>query len=145
MSPVVLALLLAAQPVSASNAAALQAVPSTDTTAATTTTAATAATGATTATTTNTTAVVPSIRGPVGVGLLAAGAGLAAGGTVVFTFVEAVSTPDRPNNPPSAASEQFTTYSGFLGVAVASVSAVLIVIGAAITLADAGDGATAPP
>ena len=84
------------------------------------------------------------MRGPVGVGLLAAGAGLAAGGTVAFTFVEAVSTPDRPNNPPSATSERFTTISGFLGVAVASVAAVLIVIGAGLTLSDSGDSVAAP-
>ena len=86
----------------------------------------------------------PSMRGPVGVGLLAAGAGLAAGGTVAFTFVEAVSTPDRANNPASANSERFTVISGFLGVAIASVSAVLMVIGAGLTLSESGDGAVAP-
>ncbi len=84
------------------------------------------------------------MRGPIGVGLLAVGASLATGGTIAFTFLEAVSTPDRKSNPPSAAIERFTTISGFLGIATASVSAVLVVIGAGLTLSDSGDGDVPP-
>lgn len=122
MSPLILAAALLAQPVSTSTATAAPPV------------APAAATAATTAP-----------RGPVGVGLLATGAGLAAAGTVTFTLVQALGTPDKPDAPVSAGVEQFTAVSGFLGIAVASVSAVLMVVGAALTLSDSGDGNTAPP
>lgn len=120
MSPLILAAALLAQPVSTSSAPA-------------------APTAAATAVATTPT------RGPVGVGLLATGAGLAAAGTVTFTLVQALGTPDKPDAPVSAGVEQFTAVSGFLGIAVASVSAVLMVVGAALTLSDSGDGNTAPP
>ncbi len=90
-------------------------------------------------------AAAPPARGPVGLGLLAVGAGLAAAGTVTFTLAEALGTPDRTNAPVSADAEQFTAVSGFLGIAVASLSAVLVVVGAALTLSDSGNGETAPP
>jgi hypothetical protein len=123
MSPLILAAALLAQPVSTSSATATPPVEP-----------AAAAAASTTAS-----------RGPVGVGLLATGAGLAAAGTVTFTLVQALGTPDKPDAPVSAGIEQFTAVSGFLGIAVASVSAVLMVVGAALTLSDSGDGNTAPP
>jgi len=139
MSAFLLALLLVAQPVMTPSSGTPAPAP-----AATTPTPETTTTVAPETATAATTTAPPSLRGPVGVGLLAAGAGLAAGGTVAFTFVEAVSTPDRASNPASAASERFTAISGFLGVAIASVSAVLMVIGAGLTLSESGDGAVAP-
>ncbi|HEY1099661.1 MAG TPA: hypothetical protein VGF99_12080 [Myxococcota bacterium] len=123
---------------------------STSTEPTTTTTSTTPETTTTTSTTSTTEpAIAPVVpvdhRGPVGVGLLAAGASLAAGGTVAFTFIEVAGTQDRASNPPSANVERFTTIGGFLGVAVASVSAVLMVIGASLTLSSAGAADTAPP
>jgi hypothetical protein len=64
---------------------------------------------------------------------------------VTFTLAEALGTPDRKNAPVSADAERFTAVSGFLGIAVASLSAVLVVVGTALTLSDSGDGETAPP
>lgn len=128
MSPLILAAALLAQPVSTSSATAAAPVEPAAAAAATATASATA-----------------TPRGPVGVGLLATGAGLAAAGTVTFTLVQALGTPDKPDAPVSTGFEQFTAVSGFLGIAVASVSAVLMVVGAALTLSDSGDGNTAPP
>lgn len=85
---------------------------------------------------TTTTTTEPSVLPVVGVSLLASGAGLAALGTVGFTLLEAVSTPDRRNQDPPDAVLQFNAVSGFIGVATASVSAVLMVIGAGIVIAN---------
>jgi hypothetical protein len=126
MSPLILAAALLAQPVSTSSATAALPVTSVEPAPAVAVAAG-------------------SLRGPVGVGLVATGAGLAAAGTVTFTLVQALGTPDKPDAPVLAGIERFTAISGFLGIALASVSAVLMVVGAALTLSDSGDGNTAPP
>ena len=83
-----------------------------------------------------------------------AGASVAAASTVAFTLIEGVTTPDRESNPISASAETFTQAAGFTTVALASVSAVAVVVGAALILIDedqpgpalkAATTTTAPP
>ena len=81
----------------------------------------------------------PASASPVaawGVGLVAVGASVAAAGTVGFTLIEALSTPDRAGNPISEDAENFTQAAGFTAIALASVSAVVLVIGAGMILVD---------
>jgi hypothetical protein len=68
--------------------------------------------------------------------MAAAGAALAAAGTVGFVLVEGVTRPDLPDAERDEALEAFTQTGGFVAVAVASVSAALLLGGGGIVLAD---------
>jgi hypothetical protein len=83
----------------------------------------------------------------VGVGLLSAGTAIAAGSTVAFTLATVLSTPDRENAKPTAAEENLASIGGFVGAAIFGVSAVLVVVGAGLTLSESsapGEPAPAP-
>jgi hypothetical protein len=73
---------------------------------------------------------------PLGVGLAASGAALAAAGTVGFTLIEGLTRPDRPRAVPGQALETFTQVGGFAALAVASASAVLLLAGGGLVLVD---------
>jgi hypothetical protein len=75
----------------------------------------------------------------MGVGLAAAGGALAVTGVVGFTLVEALTRPDDPAAKRDDALETFTQTGGFVAVAVASVSAVLLLCGGALLLAEVVD------
>jgi hypothetical protein len=89
-----------------------------------------------------TTATSTSPTAKWGVGLVAVGASVAAAGTVSFTLIEALSTPDRTGNPLSEEAESFTQAAGFTAIALVSVSAVVMVVGTGLILID--EEATAP-
>ena len=57
-------------------------------------------------------------------------------GTVGFVLVEGLTRPDDPSAKRDDALETFTQTGGFVGVAVASVSAVLVLAGGGLVLAD---------
>jgi hypothetical protein len=80
-------------------------------------------------------AAAPASLRPLGVGLAAAGAGLAAVGSVGFTLVEGLTRPDRSTSA-TANLEAFTQVGGFAAIAVASASAVLLLAGGGLVLAD---------
>jgi hypothetical protein len=77
---------------------------------------------------------------------------MAAAGTVGVALVEGLTRPDRPTSARSEFLETFTQVGGFVAVAVASVSAVLLVAGGGLVLADvtavaapAASATVAPP
>jgi|GEM_PF-4809051 len=77
--------------------------------------------------------------------MAAAGAALAAAGTVGFVLAEGLTRPDRPDAERDDALEAFTQTGGFVAVAVASASAALLLGGGGIVLADVvGAPAMAP-
>ena len=80
-------------------------------------------------------------RGQVGVGLVAAGAAVAASSTVAFTLVEALITPDRDTATISPEQETIASVGGFVSLAAVSVSAIVIVIGAGLAISASGDAA----
>jgi NaMN:DMB phosphoribosyltransferase len=61
---------------------------------------------------------------------------LAAAGTVGVALVEGLTRPDRATSARSDVLETFTQVGGFVAIAVASVSAVLLVAGGGLVLAD---------
>lgn len=86
-------------------------------------------------------------RTSVGVGLLSAGTAIAAGSTVAFTLATVLSTPDRETATPTAAEENLASVGGFVGAAIFGVSAVLVVVGAGLTLSESsahGEPVAAP-
>ena len=78
----------------------------------------------------------------VGVGLMAGGAALAATTAAGVTLLQALITPDdhrnKPNNP------ELVQVSGFVTVALGSLSAGLVLVGAALWLNDVVPKAPAP-
>jgi hypothetical protein len=139
MPVLALALVLALQPVMATEAAAPP-----ETTAASTST-----TSTTPSTTTSTTAApLPASQWQksVGVGLVAGGAGVACAGIATVTLIEALTTPDREGNPKAENVEFFSQTAGFGVAAATALSAVAIVVGAALLLIDEAPApAPAPP
>ncbi len=94
-------------------------------------------------------AVAPRPQGPtqgqIGVGMVAAGAVVAAGSTVAYTLVEALTTPDRDTAEISPEQETLASIGGFTSLAAVSVSAVVIVIGAGLAISASdqlGEGKT---
>jgi hypothetical protein len=83
-------------------------------------------------------AAAAATRSQVGVGLLAIGTAVAAGSTVAYTLVEALTTPDRDTGTVSATQETLSSIGGFASVAAVSVSAVVIVIGAGLAISGSG-------
>jgi hypothetical protein len=64
---------------------------------------------------------------------------------VGFTLVEGLTRPDRSTAKPSANLELFTQAGGFAALAVASASAVLLLAGGALVLADVAPAAPSSP
>ena len=83
-------------------------------------------------------ATPPSLRA-IGVGLASTGAAVAVLGTVGFVLAEGLTRPDDPSAERDDAIETFTQSGGFVAVAVASVSAVLVLSGGGLVLADVVD------
>ena len=73
-------------------------------------------------------------RGDVGVGLIAAGAGLATSSVVALTLLESVTTPDRENQPVSASQETLRSVGGFASATAAGVSVVAMVVGGGLVI-----------
>ena len=72
--------------------------------------------------------------GTLGVGLLAAGTGLAATTAAGVTLMQAITAPDDNRNKP--AHPEITQVSGFVTVALGSLSAGMILVGGALVLHD---------
>jgi hypothetical protein len=75
--------------------------------------------------------------------LAASGAALAAAGTVGFTLIEGLTRPDRPTSA-SPGLESFTQVGGFAALAVASASAVLVLAGGGLMVADLAPASRTP-
>jgi len=85
-----------------------------------------------------------AVRGAWGVGLLAAGAGLATGSVVGLTLLESVTTPDRANQPVTSSQETLRSVGGFASAAIAGVSAVAMVVGGGLAISAGLDARGAP-
>jgi hypothetical protein len=85
-----------------------------------------------------------AVRGAWGVGLLAAGAGLATGSVVGFTLLESLTTPDRENQPVSSSQETLRSVGGFTSAAIAGVSVVALVVGGGLAISAGLDARGAP-
>lgn len=85
-----------------------------------------------------------AVRGAWGVGLLAAGAGLATGSVVAFTLLESLTTPDRANQPVSASRETLRSVGGFASAAITGVSVVALVVGGGLAISAGLDARGAP-
>jgi hypothetical protein len=75
------------------------------------------------------------VRGAWGVGLLAAGAGLATGSVVGLTLLESVTTPDRDNQPVTSSQETLRSV---------GVSVVAMVVGGGLAISAGLDARGAP-
>jgi hypothetical protein len=84
------------------------------------------------------------VRGAWGVGLLAAGAGLATGSVVGLTLLESVTTPDREKQPVTASQETLRSVGGFTSAAIAGVSVVAMVVGGGLAISAGLDARGAP-
>lgn len=78
----------------------------------------------------------------LGVALVAGGTATAAASSEAFTLIEALATPDRPGNAVDKNVETFNQAAGFTAIALASVSAVVVVVGAGLLLVE--EDSTAP-
>ncbi len=85
-----------------------------------------------------------AVFGAWGVGLLAAGAGLATTSVVSLTLLESLTTPDRQNQPVSAAQETLRSVGGFASATAAGVSVVAMVVGGGLALSAGLDAQGAP-